>query len=296
MMPGWLRPLLLKFTDRLRLRSLHHALLLSGIAGTGKRVLATALAKTILCKQVSDEGSCGQCQSCLLFEAGNHPDYHQLVSEKQLGVDAVRGGIQKLAGTAQLGNNKVLVIPDADTMTEAASNALLKTLEEPTVNTYLLLLTSRKTALLPTILSRCEKHDIPLPAEQTVIDWLAAQGMTDVTPATIKAYGYAPYTVLDSLQEGAEGLSFTGYQQGIADLMGNKESPRSLAVKWQEHAVQVVKWLQSDAHEKYIRTLHSDDYRASLKCQQASAQLQHPGVNKAVILTGVLSVFSVNPL
>lgn len=73
MMPGWLRPLLLKFTDRLRLRSLHHALLLSGIAGTGKRVLATALAKTILCKQVSDEGSCGQCQSCLLFEAGNHP-------------------------------------------------------------------------------------------------------------------------------------------------------------------------------------------------------------------------------
>ena len=288
----WLTAQFNQLIMRHQQRTLHHALLFCGIQGLGKQALAEVVSYSILCKQPTKHGACGDCQSCKLFNAGNHPDYHRLTSEKQLGVDKIREGIAKLSGTPQLGNNKVLVIPGAQTMTEAASNALLKTLEEPTVNTYLILLSDRLNGMLPTILSRCEKQLLPVPTEQQIIEWLAADGFDNVDSAQIKAYGYSPLNVKASLDKEHEGISYTEFQQSYASLLAGGETSHGLAQKWQDSAVTVLSWLQAMAHELYCQTQQPADYQKCLTCIGARKHLQHAGVNKAVILTGVLDVFS----
>ncbi|NVK24596.1 MAG: hypothetical protein HWE10_06690 [Gammaproteobacteria bacterium] len=121
------------------------------------------LAKTLLCsnKQQTSDGEfvqpCQRCHSCELFDAGSHPDFTLVEAEKtSIGVDEIRQTSTFLNKTSQLSGSQVVVLKQADLMTENASNALLKTLEEPTANSYLLLLTDKKRKLLPTILSRCQ--------------------------------------------------------------------------------------------------------------------------------------------
>lgn len=282
----WFTPRYQHFAERLHAQRLHHALLLSGPQGIGKSDLAKALSALILCKQPAAASPCGQCQSCLLFAAQTHPDYYVLESEKQLGVDAIRTGISKLSGTAQMGHNKVLVIPAADTMTEAAANALLKTLEEPTDKTYLLLLTDKMQRLLPTILSRCEKHQLPLPDENTALAWLREQG-ADATPALLAAYGHAPLRVEAALSNDDK-VDFREFTDEMANLMANKAEPHTLANRWQDHAGLIVGWCQQQAYQQYVRTRQKGDLDRYQACTDALKSLQHPGVNKSLILTGIL--------
>lgn len=288
----WFASLFNQLVGRLQKRSLHHALLLNGPPGLGKQDLSRGLAQAILCKNTKEDGACGVCQSCDLFSAGTHPDFHWLTSEKQLGVDKIREGIGKLAGTAQLGNNKVLVMPRAESMTEAAANALLKTLEEPTDNTYLLLLTSQLTGLLPTILSRCEKHTLPLPDKKQLQLWLAEAGFSNVSEQYMGAYGFSPLSIRASLGENSESMSFETFEQGLASLKNKEVSVNTLAGKWQDDALQVVTWLQAEAHQAYLNSMGSADYQKALRCIEAKQRLSHAGVNKSVILSGLLSVFS----
>ncbi|MBU2976721.1 DNA polymerase III subunit delta' [Alteromonas sp. C1M14] len=290
----WLTSPYSQFVARSIGGNLHHALLLSGPAGLGKQALAESLSHVILCRQLTVNGPCGECQSCQLLKAGSHPDFYLLTSEKQLGVDKIREGIGKLTGTAQLSNNKVLIIPHADTMTEAASNALLKTLEEPTKNTFIILTTDKKNGLLPTILSRCEKHTYGLPAPTLTLSWLQQQGYGDVTDAYAKAYGYSPLGIRDSLDEGSDEVSYQDFTQGLVELKQGKVLPGHLASKWQDSALLVVSWLQAEAHRLYIDSQSHKDYQLCLCCQKAKKHLQHAGVNKTVILSGLLDVFSVN--
>ncbi|MAP22410.1 MAG: DNA polymerase III subunit delta' [Alteromonadaceae bacterium] len=268
--------------------SLHHGLLLSGPEGIGKRQLANALMKGLLCLQPSEQGECGQCQSCKLVSAGTHPDHHVLESEKQLGVDAIRSGIAKLNSTAQIGRHKVLLIPVADKMTEAASNALLKTLEEPTDNTYLILITSNLNALLPTILSRCEKHQLALPSVSQSLNWLATQGDFDVTEALLQAYGNAPLRVLSALQDEA-GLSYREFTDGLADMLSGKADITAIAAKWQGSAELVIDWCQQYYHDQYRAQLRSSDFERYQQCIGFARRAQHPGINKTLLLTQLFS-------
>lgn len=284
----WLTPVLNQLTGRFLAQRLHHALLFCGPSGIGKQTLAEGFAKVLLCQKPTSVGACEACQSCSLFEAGTHPDFHSLESEKQLGVDKIREGIGKLSGTPQMGRNKVLVIPSADTMTDSAANALLKTLEEPTNNTFLMLLTDKVQHLLPTILSRCEKAVLPLPAQEQSLVWLHEQGVEDASPALLQAYGGAPLKLLKAVSEDSEGLSFRHFNDGIDALFGGSTTPLALASKWQDSASQVVKWCQQRAHDAYLASQRQEDYAVYVACTRAVKQLQHPGINKVVVLTQVL--------
>ncbi|GGW76872.1 DNA polymerase III subunit delta' [Alteromonas halophila] len=287
----WFDALFGQLTGRFLAARLHHALLLAGPAGIGKARFAVALAQMVLCRQTATSGACGSCQSCQLFAANTHPDFHMLQSEKQLGVDAVRGGIATLGATAQLGHNKVLLIKGADTMTESASNALLKTLEEPTNNTFIILLTDKLTRLLPTILSRCEKHKLGVPAVSESLAWLQEQGCEDVDEALLQAYGYAPLRVQAAVAD-SNALSFRAYSDGFAQLMTGDITPLALATKWQDNASQIVTWCQQQAYKAYCQRQQRQDLACFERCQQAIASLQHPGINKAVVLCGVLEQFA----
>lgn len=292
----WLHATYTQLVNRYVNKSLHHALLFSGPVGIGKHKLAETLAFDMLCKHPTPEGACGQCQSCQLRQAGNHPDYHVLESDKQLGVDTIRSGITKLSGTAQMGGSKVLIIPQADSMTEAAANALLKTLEEPTNNTYLLLISDSLNRLMPTILSRCEKHTLSLPDTQSSLRYLQQQGITDASEALLQAYGHAPLRV-EAAMKSEDDFSYRSFTDGFGALLasasggGQKQQVLSLANKWQAHAVQVTQWCQQEAQKAYRERGQSQDYERYKRCVEALRALQHPGVNKSLVLVGVLQQF-----
>ncbi|QLC74541.1 DNA polymerase III subunit delta' [Pseudomonas sp. LPB0260] len=155
-----------------------HAYLLLGPAGIGKRALAERLMARLLCQQPAGLEACGQCKGCHLLAAGSHPDMFELKpsgDKKSVGVDDVRELIGFVNKTAQLSGRKVVMVaePPAEDMTLAASNALLKSLEEPSGDTVLLLLSHQPSRLLPTIKSRCVQQACPLPDPATSLAWLA---------------------------------------------------------------------------------------------------------------------------
>jgi DNA polymerase-3 subunit delta' len=165
--------------DRLRAASLAHALLITGPRGLGKNRFATLLVKTLLCETGIAAGQpCGQCRSCLLYAADSHPDQRivsPLEAGKVIGVDQVREASRYLTRTSQYGGYKALIITPADQMNANAANSLLKTLEEPSAGSLILLVSDRPGRLPATILSRCQRLNFAPPQPDAARLWLAGQ-------------------------------------------------------------------------------------------------------------------------
>lgn len=153
----------------------HHALLLKYIIGSGEDKLIHKLANRLLCVTPNGSEPCLHCHSCQLFLAENHPDNYIIEAEKNklsIGVDQIRQISNKIYERAQQGGNKVIWIKNASLMTEAAANALLKTLEEPPQNTYFIISDIHNGQLLPTIRSRCQFYFLPVPELDISMAWL----------------------------------------------------------------------------------------------------------------------------
>lgn len=130
-----------------------HAYAFSGPAGIGKKTLARAFIKDLLC-QKPGSGNC-RCISCRTLSEGTNPDFYEVISDKKsIGVDSIRDLRDDAAHRPTYGNRKVYLIDDAELMTVQAQNGLLKTLEEPPKYVVIILLTTNFEALLPTIQSR----------------------------------------------------------------------------------------------------------------------------------------------
>ncbi len=174
----WLAPVYHNITAAFSQGHGHHALLFKANEGVGAENLVTATARFLLCQAPrSEEKPCGRCHACQLFQAGSHPDFHVLapIDNKDIGVNQVREINETVAQHAQQGGNKVVYLQAAERLTEAAANALLKTLEEPRENTYFLLQTDINASLLPTIYSRCQAWMIASPPQDTALAWLREQ-------------------------------------------------------------------------------------------------------------------------
>ena len=143
----------------LREGRLPHALLFTGPDGIGKRMVGRVLAAAILCD--AEDGPCGHCESCRAMQLGSHPDYLEVVPEQngksaaQIRIEAIRSMQTQVSRYPVLAKRRTVLIDDADRMNEAAQNSLLKTLEEPEGPVTFILVTSARSALLDTILSRC---------------------------------------------------------------------------------------------------------------------------------------------
>ena len=134
-----------------------HAYLLCGPRGTGKKSVARLCAMAAVCR-AEGEKPCGTCGPCRRILSDTHPDVHTIRPEKgkqTIGVDVMRDMIAEVGVKSFENTTKVLIIPDAQKMTPAAQNCLLKTLEEPPEDTVFFLITEQPGALLPTITSRC---------------------------------------------------------------------------------------------------------------------------------------------
>jgi len=151
---------------------LAHSYIIEGSDIQVREAVVLEFCQFLLCSNVNEiqASSCGICQSCSLFNAGTHPDFVKLGAKEQtIGVDEMRSVSSFLEKTSQLSGNQVVCIDYVENMTENAANALLKTLEEPSRGSYLLLLTDNKNQLLPTIRSRCQLLSLIKPSREELL-------------------------------------------------------------------------------------------------------------------------------
>ena len=140
---------------------LGHAYLFSGPRGTGKTSTARILAKVLNCENPVEGEPCCVCDSCLSIDAGTSFDVHELDAASNNGVDAIRDLISS-ASLATPGRNKVYILDEVHMLSTAASNALLKTLEEPPSHVIFVLATTDPQKVLPTIRSRTQHFEVHL--------------------------------------------------------------------------------------------------------------------------------------
>lgn len=178
---------------------LPHALLLEGARGIGKRDFALALIAAHLCETPHPDGhACGQCSACHWIGQDSHPDLRLLEplttdndDEAELGTTRKKYEIT-IAQVRALGDfvnlsshragNRMVLIHPAEALNPASANALLKTLEEPSPNSTLILVSHQANFLLPTIKSRCHRISMPPSTTTQAHDWLKQQG---VEPASL---------------------------------------------------------------------------------------------------------------
>jgi DNA polymerase-3 subunit gamma/tau len=144
-----------------------HAYLFSGPRGTGKTSTARILAKALNCAELKDGEPCGECDSCIEIARGASLDVHELDAASNNGVDAMRDLVSHAAlGTP--GRWKVYIVDEVHMLSTAASNALLKTLEEPPGHVVFVLATTDAQKVLPTIRSRTQHFEFRLLGSETL--------------------------------------------------------------------------------------------------------------------------------
>lgn len=140
----------------LQKNKLPHALLFSGPEGIGKKLVAQHFVQRLFCQDPSSP--CNTCKHCSRILQNTHPDYILISSQDHLiKTETIRDLKQRLSLKALEAPYKIALIDEAHTLHTSAANVLLKTLEEPPENTFLILVTSSPYSLLKTILSRCQK-------------------------------------------------------------------------------------------------------------------------------------------
>ena len=190
---------------------LPHALLLTGAEGTGKAGLALALARLLLCAEPVDGLNCGRCHACELSAVGNHGDFFWVQPEEKsrvIKIDQVRQAVSFVNQTASFGARKVVVFSPADAMNTNAANALLKALEEPMPDTFLVLVCHRLYGVPATIRSRCQICRLPTPDNAQARQWLQTHtGQDDGLDELMALSNGQPLAAVRLLQEGrAEAL------------------------------------------------------------------------------------------
>ena len=161
-----------------------HAYLFSGPRGTGKTSTARILAKVLNCENPVGGEPCCECASCLSIEGGTSFDVHELDAASNNGVEAVRDLIAK-ASLGTPGRTKVYILDEVHMLSPAASNALLKTLEEPPDHVVFVLATTDPQKVLPTIRSRTqhfEVHLLPAVDLEGLVDFVVADAGLELSP------------------------------------------------------------------------------------------------------------------
>jgi DNA polymerase-3 subunit delta' len=165
-------------------QNMTHSWLFTGPAGSGRSNAAIAFAAGLLC----EKGGCGTCINCTTTTDGSHADIELVRTEGlSIKVDEVRELITRTSWSPSVGNYRVVVIEDADRLTESAANALLKVIEEPGARTVWLLCAPTLTDVIPTIRSRCRHLTLRTPSIKAVTQLLIERDGIDPKMAEFAA-------------------------------------------------------------------------------------------------------------
>ena len=244
----WLEPYRQSVATVIKQGRLPHALLLTGQPGMGKADFADFLAQLLLCEHAEQGASpCGQCRSCTLYKAGSHPDFIKLQPEEDssvIKVDQVRGLIAALSLSSHQGGYKVAIVNPADTMNISAANSLLKTLEEPTDNTVLLLISAQPGHLPATLRSRCQRMRIGVEDKETALQWLSGQLDTPVPEMYLLLAENAPLEALRLAQQDALEARRKHFAE-LTDILDGRAAPLTVAQAWsKDESMQAIYWLR----------------------------------------------------
>lgn len=222
-------------TQQFSKHTLPHAILISGVKGAGKQQLSHWLIKLLACQKPTLEDdeilhACDQCKTCLLEHSNTLPDHLNLVAEKNsLGIDEVRHANTFLQKTAQLSAYKTVLIAQSESMTVAAANALLKTLEEPTDNSIIILLAEDADRLLPTIISRTRAFNIrPVVGQALMKTFEESVNNTDVFYNAGQQTSFVNLTQLPELTDQVVNEQFQQFRRTFLDYLFQKQGEGAL--------------------------------------------------------------------
>jgi DNA polymerase-3 subunit delta' len=277
----WLEAAQQKMRTALGKGRLPHSLLLLSAPGLGAELLANWVAALALCES-SGPRPCNACPSCRLLHSDSHPDAHVVRLEEdaqQIKVDQVRELIESLALKSYRGGYKLGIIEGAEALNANGANAFLKTLEEPSANTVLILIARPNHRLPATIASRCLRLNLRPPPSAAAVDWLQAHkpGEHPWGPALALAGG-AP---LRALQLDAEGLAAidADMRQSIASLAEGSVDITLLADRWVRSNPGVrITWLENWITQRVHASLASGTSHQSAEPVRLPAALLKPKI------------------
>jgi DNA polymerase-3 subunit delta' len=259
----WLDKPIQQFAEQMRGGTLPHAMLVCGARGIGKHQFVDRVVRLALCLAPVEDAACGECKACRLVEGGLHADLRYLQPEDkstQIKIDAIRASAAFAAKSAFLGARKVVVISPADAMNINASNALLKTLEEPSLGTLLILMTDSLGGLLPTIRSRCQRVDLSGPTQDQAINWLQQMPAAKNLPADELALSLqlsqgAPFTALEYLDQNLIDEQKSMLAE-LAQVLKRTQPSTEAAVHWSDEWIQyrlswMIHWLEQALRSSY---------------------------------------------
>ena len=207
---------------------LAHAYLLAGPPGLGKLIFARRFARYLLCSNKQKGQACGSCHNCSLARQG-HPDL-LMIAPQEGSRDVKIAQIRELADfillTSHAGGARIVIVDHAHAMNSSSANALLKTLEEPTEQTYLFLISDAPGTLLPTIRSRCQRVQFITPALEEAAAWLKQQlvaGTEEDEVSLLAAAGNRPLFALELAHSGNLEVQ-QDFQRKVCRLLEGKES------------------------------------------------------------------------
>lgn len=223
------------------------SLMLHGPSGTGRRFLARWLAAR--CLGIAED-RCGAIAAAYIGAGSGpeliHPDFLEIgpVQDRlTIGVEQVRMLIEFLQLSSHGGGNRVVILWPADAMTHTAANSLLKTLEEPPPGAVIVLVAQSPAQLPATIVSRCHRIRISVPAREVTLSWLRAQDADCDWELLLSFAGDAPIAALE-LERAGFRQQAVDYEREIEELQAGRVSPVALARRWVgADLAPVIRWL-----------------------------------------------------
>ena len=216
-----------------------HAWLFTGPPGSGRSNAALAFAAALVCK----EGGCGVCVDCMSALKGTHADVELIRTEGlSIKIDDVRELITRASWSPSVASYRVVVMEDADRLTESAANALLKAIEEPGMRTVWLLCAPSATDVLPTIKSRVRTMVLKTPSVSAVQKLLEKE---DISPRMAEFAARASQGHIGRARHLAKSEAARGRRENILKLaMGVKDISSAF-----KHAQVLVDAAKEDAQE-----------------------------------------------
>ncbi len=204
-------------------KNLPHGIIISGPSGIGKKILANKISKDLLINKNNKSDD---------IDLINHPDFFSLDKDKILlhhityredkwdDEKGQRNVNDFLSVTPSIAVNKVVLILNAQTMNNSSQNALLKSLEEPASNSFIIITTDRPKSLLETIYSRCQIINIPNVSQKTINEWLIDNGISDINSNDFPSFS-TPLSILNDIQNDNH-HNFKDFINIISEYLDNK--------------------------------------------------------------------------
>jgi len=243
-------------------QKLHHAFLLHGRAGIGKYDFALSFSQALLCRNRDDRGyACNECPSCHWFNDESHPDFRLISPEQETGTEEDASPAKKTKKKTQISvaqirdlsdflnlsshqtsGLRIVLINPAEALNQASANALLKMLEEPAPGVVFILIAHQLQRLLPTIISRCQKINMPVPDTTQALAWLNMKGVAN----SEQQLAYLEGSPIKVLSEQAQFSQLSEIWKHLA--LGRKMEPQAaapvvIANSVETGVIAVQKWL-----------------------------------------------------